>query len=62
MTPNCTDIVEVESTGGLTCEEILSIYEITISQFYAWNPSVGPDCLGMWSGAYTPTPTRIDNV
>ncbi|KAI1776335.1 LysM domain-containing protein [Hypoxylon cercidicola] len=70
MIPNCTDIVEVESTGGLTCEEILSIYEINIEQFYAWNPSVGPDCAGMWAGYQycvatnetTPTPTTSSSA
>ncbi|KAI5866007.1 LysM domain-containing protein [Durotheca rogersii] len=66
MTPNCTEIVEVASTDGMTCTEILSVYGITIEQFFAWNPSVGADCLGMWAGYQycvatsdeQPTPTR----
>ncbi|KAK2015703.1 LysM domain-containing protein [Colletotrichum eremochloae] len=50
MTSNCTDIVDVDSNGEPTCQDILTDYSLTIAQFYEWNPSVGPDCGGMWAG------------
>ncbi|KAK6337280.1 hypothetical protein TWF730_002686 [Orbilia blumenaviensis] len=31
-----------------SCANILSQEGITIAQLYAWNPTVGPDCTGMW--------------
>ncbi|KAK3679998.1 hypothetical protein LTR78_000375 [Recurvomyces mirabilis] len=35
---------------GDSCYGIETTYDITVSQFYAWNPSVGSDCTGMWLG------------
>ncbi|KAI3543610.1 LysM domain-containing protein [Colletotrichum filicis] len=52
MTENCTQIVEVDTNGSPSCSEILSEWSLTIAQFYAWNPSVGPECGGMWAGYY----------
>ncbi|KAF2440385.1 carbohydrate-binding module family 50 protein [Karstenula rhodostoma CBS 690.94] len=33
---------------GDTCSDVLKTYGISMEQFYAWNPSVGPDRVGMW--------------
>lgn len=52
MTPNCTLTADVATKNGLTCEDILDIYELTITQFYKMNPSVGADCSGMWVGRH----------
>lgn len=49
MTSECTLTVNVDEYGP-TCEYILEEYGLTIAQFYEWNPSVGPDCGGMWLG------------
>lgn len=38
--------------SGDSCSAILSEYNITLAQFYSWNPSVGSDCTTMLSGYY----------
>ncbi|KAI8231929.1 LysM domain-containing protein [Colletotrichum sp. SAR 10_86] len=53
----CTEIVDVDEDGYPSCQDILSDYELTIAEFYAWNPSVGADCSGMWADIEDPTPT-----
>ncbi|KAH6653368.1 hypothetical protein BKA67DRAFT_593299 [Truncatella angustata] len=50
MAEDCSLAVYVDSTGSPTCQEILDSRELTIAQFYEWNPSVGADCGGMWAG------------
>ncbi|EGX53232.1 hypothetical protein AOL_s00006g493 [Orbilia oligospora ATCC 24927] len=35
--------------SNTSCANILSQNGITIAQFYAWNPTVGSDCAGMWA-------------
>ncbi|RMZ83680.1 hypothetical protein DV738_g1034, partial [Chaetothyriales sp. CBS 135597] len=50
MAEDCTLAVYVNPSGGQTCQEILDSWELTIAQFYEWNPSVGSDCSGMWAG------------
>lgn len=52
MTPNCTATVDVNEAGEPTCDTILNLWGLTLGQFYAWNPSVGADCTGMWAGEY----------
>lgn len=47
-TSNCTEYVDVFTGSGLTCQDILVDYNITIAQFYAWNPAVGSDCSNLW--------------
>jgi len=49
MATNCIDTIDVEA-GGLTCQDIFDIFGITLAQFYAWNPTVGPNCAGLWTG------------
>lgn len=34
------------------CSSILSLYDLTIAELYAMNPSVGTDCTGMAEGTY----------
>lgn len=46
----CTDYVDVCSGCGWDCSTILELYEITISQFFEWNPLVGSECTGMQLG------------
>jgi len=49
-TANCTQYVDVNVEGGPDCVYILDIFNITIAQFYHWNPTVGSDCSGLWAG------------
>lgn len=46
----CTDYVDVCSGCGWDCSTILDLYDITIAQFYEWNPLVGSQCTGMQLG------------
>ncbi|KAJ4393375.1 hypothetical protein N0V93_002583 [Gnomoniopsis smithogilvyi] len=46
----CTDYVDVCSGCGWDCSTILDLYNITIAQFYVWNPLVGSQCTGMQLG------------
>ncbi|KAI9150011.1 LysM domain-containing protein [Paramyrothecium foliicola] len=48
MTANCTITVDVRPNGMPTCLSILAEWDLTISEFFAMNPSVGADCSGMW--------------
>jgi len=36
--------------AGDTCYDIAAANGISLSQFYAWNPPVGTDCSGLWTG------------
>ncbi|KAI3331384.1 hypothetical protein F4824DRAFT_294880 [Ustulina deusta] len=47
-TENCTRYVDVFDGSGFTCQDILDDFNITIAQFYAWNPAVGADCSNLW--------------
>ncbi|KAI0143678.1 hypothetical protein GGR57DRAFT_341918 [Xylariaceae sp. FL1272] len=49
-TSNCTEYVDVFDGSGYTCQDILTFYDITIAQFYNWNPAVGSDCGNLWTG------------
>ncbi|KAK5654042.1 hypothetical protein OQA88_7720 [Cercophora sp. LCS_1] len=49
MTESCIQTADVYDIGP-TCENILDLFEISIGQFYEWNPSVGVDCSGLWAG------------
>ncbi|KAL8653777.1 MAG: hypothetical protein Q9226_003712, partial [Calogaya cf. arnoldii] len=42
--------VNLGDFGGWTCQGILRVYELTIAQFFAYNPAVKSDCSGLWSG------------
>lgn len=59
MIETCTEIVDVDEDGYPSCQDILSDYELTIAEFYAWNPSVGADCSGMWAGKYSSIESQI---
>lgn len=45
--PNCTDYAD--AYDGRTCQDILDTYDLTISQFYSYNPAVGSDCSSLWT-------------
>ncbi|KAL8902634.1 MAG: hypothetical protein Q9207_004516 [Kuettlingeria erythrocarpa] len=47
-TPNCTRFVDIEE--GWICEDILTVYGLTIAQFFAYNSAVKADCSGLWLG------------
>ncbi|TEA19540.1 LysM domain-containing protein [Colletotrichum sidae] len=63
MVGNCDSFYLVVS--GDTCDAIVSRSRISLSQFIAWNPSVGSSCTGLWLDihvcisivGHTPTPT-----
>ncbi|KAJ5797496.1 uncharacterized protein N7503_006792 [Penicillium pulvis] len=38
--------------SGDTCAAIASTYDITIDDFYAWNPAVGSSCASLWVDDY----------
>ncbi|GAW17906.1 hypothetical protein ANO14919_073750 [Xylariales sp. No.14919] len=43
------DCVEYEAIiAPMTCETFLNRHQITIAQFYKWNPAVGADCGNLW--------------
>ncbi|CAI4218948.1 unnamed protein product [Parascedosporium putredinis] len=44
MSENCTVTVDVDTDGDPTCQQILDSWELSIAQFYKWNPSVKSDC------------------
>lgn len=40
-----------KAVSGDTCAKIVDRYgTFTADEFYSWNPAVGTDCLGLWSG------------
>ncbi|KAJ5710539.1 LysM domain protein [Penicillium malachiteum] len=62
----CDDYYYVNE--GDSCSEILEDYDITLAEFYSWNPSVGSTCSGMAYGYYVcvgipgvPTQTGISS-
>lgn len=50
MATGCT--VFYVAKAGDTCSVIASDYDITLSQFYTWNPAVGDSCASLWVGYY----------
>lgn len=45
---NCTKYhVVVEGDG---CYDISVAYDISLSDFYSWNPDIGTDCYNLWLG------------
>ncbi|GKT97447.1 lysM domain-containing protein [Colletotrichum tofieldiae] len=61
MAENCTATVDVRPDGLPTCQAILDEWYLLIEEFYEWNPSVGPDCGGMWAG-WAPPPEPSSTV
>jgi hypothetical protein len=45
---DCYSLQDVVSP--MTCASILTEYDITMADFYHWNPAVGPECAGLWLG------------
>ncbi|KAI0424844.1 hypothetical protein F5Y09DRAFT_353023 [Xylaria sp. FL1042] len=43
---DCTQYADVYDGWG--CDDILISYELTVAQFYAYNPEVGKDCGNLW--------------
>jgi hypothetical protein len=39
---NCDAFYEVES--GNDCNPIVALYDLTLGEFYDWNPAVGSSC------------------
>ncbi|WQF75116.1 Putative LysM domain-containing protein [Colletotrichum destructivum] len=50
MVDNCNKFYFVKQ--GDTCQVVTSGAGITLDQFYAWNPSVGSTCSGMWTNVH----------
>lgn len=50
MTSNCNAFHFVGS--GETCPDIQAEYGVSLAQLVSWNPAIGPECRGMWSGTY----------
>ncbi|RKK66494.1 hypothetical protein BFJ69_g15358 [Fusarium oxysporum] len=63
LAKNCNKFHQITSTT--TCTSIERYYNLPLSQFIAWNPSVEKDCSGLWVGywvcvsveGYKPTTT-----
>lgn len=50
MASNCDKFYLVVT--GDTCADIASTYDITLANFYAWNPAVGSTCANLWVDDY----------
>ncbi|KAK3988829.1 hypothetical protein QBC44DRAFT_342999 [Cladorrhinum sp. PSN332] len=50
IVPNCNKYHFV--TPGTTCDSIVSLNGITLSQFRSWNPAVDSACTNLWLGYY----------
>ncbi|RJE24636.1 LysM domain protein [Aspergillus sclerotialis] len=50
IAPNCNDYHLVGS--GDTCASIAKDNDISLSDFYEWNPAVGSSCSSLWKGYY----------
>jgi hypothetical protein len=47
MATNCAKFHWIAK--GVTCSQVLSFQQISIEQFFQWNPTVLSDCSGMWA-------------
>lgn len=50
MTSSCDVFTVVQS--DTTCDDIVSEYDISLADFYAWNPAVGDECTDLDTGFY----------
>lgn len=50
MVSNCDTFHLVVSGDG--CYDLAASAGITLDEFYSWNPAVGDDCSGLWTGYY----------
>ncbi|KAK0620404.1 hypothetical protein B0T14DRAFT_586747 [Immersiella caudata] len=39
-----------KAVRGDICVTVARLYNLTLSDFYAWNPAVGPNCESLWEG------------
>ncbi|TFK66093.1 hypothetical protein BDN72DRAFT_889204 [Pluteus cervinus] len=46
VTANCTEFYPV--INGMTCQYVLDNNDLTIAQFFSYNPAVNSDCSGLW--------------
>lgn len=59
MAKDCTYTIDVIEPGNPSCEDILAEFDLTVSQFYKMNPSVGSDCSKLWSGKTIHSPIYV---
>ncbi|KAH6889840.1 hypothetical protein B0T10DRAFT_360979, partial [Thelonectria olida] len=50
MAKGCTKFYKVKSED--TCDKIIKANDITLEDFYKWNPGVGKDCGNLWKDTY----------
>jgi LysM repeat protein len=50
MVSGCTAFYEAVS--GDSCSGIATNYDITLDEFYLWNPDVGSSCSGLWANEW----------
>ncbi len=48
VSPNCTEYGDVPDDWQ--CSDVFFNYDLTIAQFYSYNPQVNSDCSGLWPG------------
>jgi len=52
MGKNCKVFYLRDSASKLFCGDIAKANNITLDQFYLWNPDVGSACGGLWPDYY----------
>ncbi|MBE3046967.1 LysM peptidoglycan-binding domain-containing protein [Candidatus Bathyarchaeota archaeon] len=50
MVSNCNEFDFVNKGEG--CQDVLDRNDVSLSQFYEWNPAVGNTCAGLWADVY----------
>ncbi|KFY40861.1 hypothetical protein V495_05216 [Pseudogymnoascus sp. VKM F-4514 (FW-929)] len=50
MVANCKKFHLVKT--GESCDAIIKLYAITLSNFIKWNPAAGASCTGLWANTY----------
>lgn len=50
MTSGCTQFYEAVANDS--CAGIAASYNITLTEFYAWNPDVGTSCTALWANEW----------
>lgn len=51
MVANCNNFYLVKASDGF-CGDIATKNGISLANFYAWNPAVGPGCGALWLDTY----------
>ena len=52
MAADCNAFYFRGSNSSVFCADIARTHNITLDQFYTWNPAVKPDCAGLWPDHY----------